>query len=213
MRQLIVTKGERFDIETVLPKIERIADAFDQYLEEYRPKTTRTMHGVMGPIPMILDGARLRKEDAKTLVGKAVRAHEMNENNRGFLSPAALEALETGTQELLTLCSEVPITAVSKVTDRIRYTVYYTRRKKNIEWLEQTRKAFIKFLRERYADENALTTAWGEKSLKFDDVRFPSRRSQAFKQANDVKKGDITSFWESSNAEPIIEDLEEDDNE
>ena len=212
MRQLIVTKGERFDIETVRPKIECIADAFDRYLDEYRPKTTRTMHGVMGPVPMILDGARVRKEDAKTLVGRAVRAHEMNENNRGYLSPSALEALEAGTQDLLTLYSEVPITAVPKVTERVRYIVYYTRRKKAIEWLEQKRGEFIKFLRERYADETALTTAWGEESLKFDDVRFPSRKNQSFKQANNAKKGDITNFWESINMEPIIAE-EEDDNE
>ena len=211
MRQLIVTKGERFDIETVRPKIENIADAFDRYLDEYRPKTTRTMHGVMGPVPEILDGARVRKEDAKTLVGRAVRAHEMNENNRGYLSPSALEALETATQELLTLCSEVPITAISKVTERVRYIVYYTRRKKAIEWLEQTRKAFIEFLKARYADQTALATAWGEKSLKFDDIRFPSQKNQAFKDANEVKKGDITSFWKSTDTEPIIE--EEDDNE
>lgn len=212
MRQLIVTKGKRFDIETVRPKIERIADSFDQYLDEFRPKTTRTMHGVMGPVQMILDGARVRKEDAATLVGRAVRAHEMNENNRGYLSPSALEALETGTRDLLALCNEVPITTVSKVTERVRYTIYYARRKKNIEWLEQTRNAFIKFLRERYADETAFATAWGEKLSQFDDVRFPSRNNQAFRDANDVKKEDIINFWESIGTEPIIEE-EEDDNE
>ena len=212
MRQLIVTKGERFDIEKVRPKIECIANAFDRYLDEYRSKTTRTMHGVMGPVPMILDGARVRKEDAKTLVGKAVRAHEMNESTRGYLSPSALEALETGTQDLLALCGEVPITAISKVTERVRYIVYYMRRKKTIEWLERKRKDFIEFLRERYADGTALAAAWGENPLNFDDVRFPSRNNRTFKQANDVKKGDITSFWESTNTEPIIE-AEGDDNE
>ena len=31
MRQLIITKGKRFDIETVRPKIERIADSFNRY--------------------------------------------------------------------------------------------------------------------------------------------------------------------------------------
>ena len=211
MKQLIVTKGKRFDIEIVSPKIESIADAFDRYLDEYTPKTRQTMHGVMGPVQRILDGARVRKEDVKTLVGRAVRAHEMNENNRRYLSPSALEALETGTQDLLTLCSEVPITTVSKITERVRYTIYYKRRKKAIEWLEEKRKAFIGFLKERYANEAALATAWGEKSLRFDDIRFPSQKNQAFRDANEVKKGDITSFWESIDTEPIIE--EEDDNE
>lgn len=211
MRQLIVTKGERFDIETVRPKIERIADAFDRYLDEYRPKTTRTMHGVMGSLQRILDGARVRKEDVKTLVGRAMRTHEMNEKNRGYLSPSALEALETGTQELLALCNDVPITTVAKVTERVRYTVYYTRRKKSIEWLEKTHTAFVEFLRERYADESALTTAWGEELLKFDEVRFPSRKSKAFTQANEIKKQDITDFWEATDTEPIIEEEDDDD--
>lgn len=211
MRQLIVTKGDRFNIEDVRATIEGIADAFNRYLDEYPPKTARTMHGVMGPVPMILDGARVRKEDAKTLIGKAVRAHEMNEKTRGYLSPSALQALEAGTQDLLALCSKIPITAVSKVTERVRYTVYYARRKKAIEWLEQRRLEFIKFLQERYADEALLTGAWGEKPLKFDDVRFPSRNNKAFTQANEVKKSDITDFWESTHTEPIIDEEDDDD--
>ena len=209
MRQLIVTKGERFDIETVLPKIERIADAFDQYLEEYRPKTTRTMHGVMGPIPMILDGARVRKEDAKTLVGKAVRAHEMNENNRGFLSPSALKALETGTQNLLTLCSEVPITAVSKVTDRIRYSVYYARRKKEVQRYEDTKTQFTDFLRQRYSSDSELATSWAEE-VSLEHVPYPSRKAAA--GGNDAKQKDMNDFWNHFKGTEI-EDLEEDDNE
>ena len=211
MRKLIVTKGERFDIESVRTKIESIADAFDRYLDEYRPKTTQTMYGVMGPLQMILDAARVRKEDAKTLVGRAVRTHEMNEKNRGYLSPSALEALETGTHELLELCSDVPITTVAKVTERVRYTVYYARRKKAIEWLEVMRKAFITFLRERYADENELAAAWGEKLSEFDDIRFPSRKNKAFAQANEVKKKDITDFWDTADTEPIIEEEDNDD--
>ena len=130
MRQLIMTKGARFDIETVKPKIDTIVDAFDRYLEEYPVKTARTMHCLMGPVPMILDGARVRKEDEKTLVGKAVRAHEMNSKTRGYLSPTALKALEAATHELLMLCSEVPLTVVTKITERIRYNVYYARRKR-----------------------------------------------------------------------------------
>jgi len=209
MRQLIMTRGARFDIETVKPKIDAIADAFDRYLEEYPVKTARTMHGLMGPIPMILDGARVRKEDEKTLVGKAIRAHEMNPKSSGYLSPTALKALETATHELLTLCSEVPITAVTKVTERIRYNVYYARRKKSIEWLEQTLKDFVEFLQKRYTDEMALAGAWGKKDLTFGDVRFPSRTSKTFQQANETKKRDIKDFWASIGMEKIVEEEEE----
>ena len=208
MRQLIVTKGERFDIETVRPKIERIANSFDRYLDEYRPKTTRTMHGVMGPVPMILDGARVRKEDAKTLLGRAVRAHEMNENNR-YVSPSALEALETGTQDLLALCSEVPITAVSKVTDRIRYSIYYARRKKEVQRYEDTKTQFVYFLRQRYSSDSELATNWAE-DVSLEHVPYPSRKAAT--GGNDTKQKDMNDFWQHVKGTQI-EDLEEDDNE
>ena len=209
MRQLIITKGGRFDIETVRPKIEAIVGAFDRYLDEYPVKTGRTMHGLMGPVPMILDGARVRREDEKTLVGRAVRAHEMNPKTRGYLSPAALEALETATCELLALCDEVPVTAVSKVTERIRYSVYYVRRKRTIEWFEQTRREFVKFLRERYEGNAALAEAWGEEGLTVDDVRFPSRTGAAFTKANDAKRRDITDFRALPIAEQVVDEEEE----
>ena len=208
MRQLIVTKGERFDIETVRPKIERIANSFDRYLDEYRSKTTRTMHGVMGPVPMILDGARVRKEDAKTLLGRAVRAHEMNENNR-YVSPSALEALETGTQDLLALCSEVPITAVSKVTDRIRYSIYYARRKKEVQRYEDTKTQFVYFLRQRYSSDSELATSWAE-DVSLEHVPYPSRKAAT--GGNDTKQKDMNDFWQHVKGTQI-EDLEEDDNE
>jgi hypothetical protein len=204
-----MTKGERFEIETVRPKLEAITDAFDRYLEEYPVKTAKTMHGLMGPVPMILDGARVRKEDAKTLVGKAVRMHEMNPKTKGYLSPAALEALEVATNNLLELCKSVPVTAVTKVAERIRYNVYYARRKKAIEWLEQTRKEFINFLRGRYLNDAALVKAWGETDLTFDTVRFPSRSGKAFTRANDAKKKDIADFWALPIAERLGEEEEE----
>ena len=208
MRQLIITKGKRFDIETVRLKIECIADSFNRYLDEYRPKTTRTMHGVMGPVQRILDGARVQKEDAATLVGRAVRAHEMNENNR-YLSPSALEALETGTRDLLTLCSEVPITAVAKVTDRIRYSVYYTRRKKEVQRYEETRVQFADFLQQRYSSDSELVTSWAE-DVSLEHVLYPSKKSAT--AGNDVKQKDINDFWQHVKGTGI-EDLEEDDNE
>ena len=208
MRQLIITKGKRFDLETVRPKIECIADSFNRYLDEYRPKTTRTMHGVMGPVQRILDGARVQKEDAATLVGRAVRAHEMNENNR-YLSPSALEALETGTRDLLTLCSEVPITTVSKVTERIRYSVYYTRRKKEVQRYEETRVQFADFLQQRYSSDSELVTSWAE-DVSLEHVPYPSKKSAT--AGNDVKQKDINDFWQHVK-DTGIEDLEEDDNE
>jgi len=211
MKKLIMTKEGRFDIDTIRPKIESIVDAFDSYLNEYPVKTTKTMHGIMGPIPMILDGARVRKEDAKTLIGKAVRAHEMNVKTRGYISPNALQALETAIDELLALCKEIPVTAISKVTERIRYNVYYARRKKSIEYLERTRNQFAEFLLKRYTNDAELAKAWNEDRLTFATVRFPSLTNKEFTKANNIKKHDIAEFRELPSVEQVID--EEDENE
>ena len=206
MKKLIMTKEGRFDIDTIRPKIESIVNAFDCYLDEYLAKTTKTMHGIMGPIPKILDGARVRKEDAETLIGKAVRAHEMNEKTRGYISPNALQALEIAINELLTLCNEVPVTAISKVTERIRYNVYYARRKKSVEYFEQTRNQFVEFLRKRYANDAELANAWNKDGVTLDTIRFPSRKEST--KTNSVKKHDIDEFWTLPRVEQIMDEEE-----
>lgn len=210
MRQLIMNRGERFDLDSIRSDIAEIVQAFNRYLDEYPVKTARSMHSLLGPVPMILDGARVRKESLQTLVGRAVRMHEMNPRTKGYLPPSALEELETATTKLLDLCNRVPVTAVTKVTERIRYSVYYERRKKGVLWLEDTRLAFIKFLRERHADDAALAAAWGEKDATLATVRFPSQKNEAFHKAKEAKKADIKAFWELPEAERFIE--EEDDN-
>lgn len=211
MRQLVLTKGERFDIDTVKPDVEAIVDAFDQYLDNYPVKTAKSMYSLMGPVPMILDGARVRKESVQTLVGRAVRAHEMNARTKGYLPPSALEALETATTKLLKLCNDVPVTAVTKITERIRYSVYYARRKKGIEWLERTRREFINFLHGRYPDDKALAKGWAEKDLTFDQVRFPSKKNDAYKKANAIKKADIDTFLALPAAERLITEIDEEE--
>jgi hypothetical protein len=212
MRQLVMNKGERFDIDSIRPDIEAIVGAFDRYLDEYPVKTARSMHSLMGPVPMILDGARVRREGLQTLLGRAVRAHEMNPRTKGYLPPSALEALETATSKLLELCNYVPVTVVTKVTERIRYSVYYGRRKKGVEWLEQTRLAFVSFLRGKYADDSTLAAAWGEKDATLDGARFPSRNNDAYRKAGAAKKTDIDTFRALPEAERFAEQ-EEDDNE
>lgn len=213
MKKLIMTTGERFDIEAIKPDIEEIVSAFDHYLDDYPVKTSRSMHSLMGPVPMILDGARVRKESAATLVGRAVRAHEMNPRTRSYLSPDALAALETATTKLLDLCQKVPVTAVTKVTERIRYSVYYVRRKKGIEWLEKTRLEFINFLRQKYSDDATLENTWGEPDLTFEKVRYPSKNGEGYKKANTAKKADIDAFHVLPTADRLIVDEEDEDNE
>lgn len=214
MRNLIMNKGGRCDIDSLRPDIDAIVAAFDRYLDEYPVKTAKSMHSLLGPVPMILDGARVRKESVQTLVGRAVRAHEMNPRTKGYLAPSALTALESATTKLLELCNDrerLPITGVTKVTERIRYSVYYVRRKKGIEWLEKTRVAFADFLRTKYSDNASLVKAWGESDVTLDGVRFPSQKNDAYKRANPRKKTDIDEFHQLKPDAPAVE--EEDDNE
>jgi hypothetical protein len=209
MRQLVITKGERFEIDSVRNDIDEIVRLFDRYLDEYPSKTAKSMHSLMGPVPMILDGARVRKENMQTLVGRAVRMHEMNPRTQGYLPPSALEALETATTKLLGLCGRIPITAVTKVTERIRYSVYYARRKKAVEWLERMRLAFLQFLRRKYADDAALASAWCENDATLNDVRFPSQKNETYRKANPAKRGDIDEFRALPEAERFAEEEEE----
>lgn len=209
MRTLVITKGQRFEIDSVRAEIEEIVKAFDSYLDEYPVKTAKSMHSLMGPVPMILDGARVRKESVPTLVGRAVRMHEMNPRAKGYLKPQALEALETATTKLLDLCNSVPVTAVTKVTERIRYSLYYARRKKAIERLEGTTQRFIAFLQERYGNDAALAQAWGEKNLTFTAVRFPSNKTEAYRKAILAKKSDIDAFWVRPETEQLAVEEEE----
>lgn len=192
-----MNRGARFKIETLQPDIGEIVRLFDRYLDGYPVKTSKSMHSLLGPIPMILDGARVRKESVQTLIGRAVRFHEMNPKSKGFVSAETLASLEIATKKLLDLCLDrerLPLTAISKVTERIRYSVYYERRKKGIEWLERTRVAFVGFLKEKYSNDGALITAWGEKTAVIESVNFPSDKNDGYKRANTAKKADIDEF-------------------
>lgn len=109
------------------------------------------------------------------------------------------------------MCKEIPVTAISKVTERIRYNVYYARRKKSIEYLERTRNQFAEFLLKRYTNDAELAKAWNEDRLTFATVRFPSLTNKEFTKANNIKKHDIAEFRELPSVEQVID--EEDENE
>lgn len=215
MRKVITVRGERFDLDRVRPKIEGIIAEFDKYLDEYPVKTAKSKHAVMGPVAKILERAQTRKWDAQALTGYALRVHEMNPKARGYLSPTARQALEEGTAQLVDLCRDVPVTAVTKVVERVDYSLYYVRRKKGIEWLENTRQMFIRFLQDKYKNGmSALVAAWGEKDTKdvnsLDEVRYPSNKNEAYKKAGTAKKSDIDQFWKQYSDQAVQE--EEDEN-
>lgn len=214
MRKVITVHGGRFDLDNVRPQMEVIVKLFDQYLDEYPVKTAKSKHAVMGPVAKILERAATRKWDAQALTGYALRVHEMNPKSKGYLSPTARQALEEGTTQLVALCREIPVTAVTKVVDRIDYSLYYVRRKKGIEWLENTRQMFVRFLQEKYGNDfGQVVAAWGEKDTKgidsFSNIRYPSDKSDTYKKSCDAKKGDIDMFWQQYADQAIREEEEE----
>ncbi|MDY7078243.1 MAG: hypothetical protein SXV54_15110 [Chloroflexota bacterium] len=216
MRKVIMVRGGRFDLDSVRPQIEAIVTLFDQYLDEYPVKTAKSKHAVMGPVAKVLERAATLKWDAQALTGYALRVHEMNPKSRGYLSLTARQALEDGTTRLVNLCREIPVTAVAKVVERIDYSIYYARRKKGIEWLENTRQMFIRFLQEQYHNDFAqLVAAWSEKDTKgiqsFTDVRYPSSKSDAYKKSSAAKKRDTDLFWQQYKDQAVQEEEEDND--
>jgi len=123
------------------------------------------------------------------------------------VSPAALEALEKATGELLALCETVPVTAVTKVTERIRYSIYYERRKKAIEERAKTQGRFIAFLKLKYPSDPALAQAWNEPGLLLDKAPYPSKANMD--KATGNRKSDIEEFRNLPNEEPVIIEEEE----
>ena len=78
MRQFIFTKIEQFDIDSIEPKIDDIRDAFDRYLDTYPVKTSRSKHGLMGPVGKIIQEVKGGKWDATSLTGYALNIHLSN---------------------------------------------------------------------------------------------------------------------------------------
>ncbi len=214
MRKVITVRGGRFDLDSVRPQMEAIVALFDKYMDECSGGTARSKYKVMKPVAKILERAAMRDWDAQALTGYALRIREMDPQARGYLSLTARQALEDGTTQLVTLCREIPVTAVAKVVERIDYSLYYARRKKGIEWLESTRQMFIRFIRDRYGNDfSQLREKWGEKDLQgvedFDDLRYPSDKSDAYKKASQAKKDDIDAFWQQYADQAIREEEEE----
>lgn len=199
MRDLIFTKTEQFGMDSIEPRINEIRDAFDRYLDTYPVKTSRTKHGLMGPVGKILQEVRGGKWDAISLTGYALNIHLSNPRVKG-INDDARSALEQGITKLINLMKNIPVTAHDRVMDRIDYGLYYLRRKKGLAWLESVRSEWIGFLRERYGNGERLSDSWKEKIEKigkdFEKTPYPSKKS--FEEAKGQKRKDMEEFIKSA---------------
>lgn len=195
MRNFIFTRTEPFELDSIQPKIDEIRDAFDRYLDTYPVKTSRTKHGLMGPVGKILQEVKGEKWDTTSLTGYALNVHLSNPKVKG-IGDDARSALEEGVTKLINLMKNIPVTAHDRVLDRIDYGLYYLRRKKGLAWLESVRSEWVGFLRKRYKNGEKLSEAWKEKIEKigkdFELIGYPSKN--AFTEAKGQKRKDMEEF-------------------
>jgi len=213
MREPVFTRVKSFDLEEAGTEIETIRACFDRYLDTYPVKSARTEHSLMGPVGKVLQEARTGKWDAESLAGYALNIHLSNPKAKGYISQEAREALLEGISRLLKLLKTVPVTAQDKILDRIDYGLYFLRRAKGLEWLENVRRDFVKFLQDKYGTPEKLALAWGSKpeeyGADFSKVPYPSRKM--FIDASGQKKEDIAEFIQKAELKgyEIVEEGEE----
>lgn len=209
MRIPVAVQIKPFDLEHAQPQIDTAREAFAHYLDDVPRKSTRSKHGLMGPVGKILGEVKSGRRDAASLKGYAIRVHEATGKSP---SRASLEALEKGIDSLIGLLAHVPVTAHDRLLDRLDYGLYFDLRKKAAESKEARRQAWIGFLRERYGTESALSDAWGKQVASFDDDRdtyLPPKSEGATGKKATARQRDVAAFWELQGAGAIAEEEDE----
>lgn len=206
MRVPIMVQVKPFEIEKAQPQIDAAREEFTCYLREVPRKSTRSKHGLMGPVGKILNEVKSGRRDPASLKGYAIRVHEASGRSP---SPADLQALEQGIDYLIKLLTEAPVTAHDRIIDRLEYGLYYDLRKEALESKEARRQAWIAFIRNKYGNETKLSESWGEEIASFDDLYLPRKTEGSKSRKATAKQQDIAAFWESQGATAIEEDEEE----
>ena len=218
MRKAITLQVEKpkIDQSQVKRRIEEIVTLFDNYLDEYPIKGGRSKHTLMGPVAKVLERAEAGQWEAEPLTGYAVRMHEMNPLTGGHVSQQAVARLREGTVDLLTLCHDVPVTALASTVEQIDYNVYFRRWVKSRQWLEQRQAELVAFLREKYKnDDAAFAKSWGNKKTdKIAEQYFFGVGSKTYKSGTETLRADMDTFYKlmadkGEKPEAIAEDVEE----
>lgn len=210
MRVPIAVQIKAFDIEKAQPQLDATREAFARYLNEVRQKSTRSKHGLMGPVGKILSEVKSGRRDPASLKGYAVRVHEAT---GGFPSPASLEALEKGIDSLVTLLHEAPVTVHDRLLDRLDYGLYFELRKKFLSWIGERDQDFRSWLQKRYTSLELLNQQWGKQIDDWTHVRYGGSSSQTYKKASAKQRGDMEEFqrFMKETGKPEIADIDEED--
>jgi hypothetical protein len=218
MRKVIALQVEKpkLNPEQIKQHIAQIIELFDGYLDEYPVKSARSKHAVMGPVAKILERAQAGQWDAEPLTGYALRMHEMNPRARGRITQTAVSKLREATEQLLSLCQSVPITALANTVEQIDYGLYFQRRLKGMAWLEEQRKALVEFLKNKYESDQAFVKAWGLKPKKGQAMRvvdqyYFGQTSKTYVNGNATLQADMDTFYQvmaeqGENPDAILEE-------
>ncbi len=205
MRIPIAVQITPFDVDAAQPRIEEIRSAFVRYLEEAPRKSTRSKHGLMGPVGKILSEVKSGRRDAASLKGFAIRVHEAMTKAP---STQALQALEQGIDRLVDVLNKAPLTAHDALLDRLNYGLYFDLRKKELQSKEARRQAWVAFLRERYSDEAKLSDAWNQPVTAFDDLYLPRKAEGSRSKKATPRQKDVAAFWEAQGVAAVEEEEE-----
>lgn len=191
MRIPIAVQVEPFDIDKAQLQIDLTREAFVRYLKDVRLKSTRSKHGLMGPVGKILSEVKSGRRDAASLKGYAVRVHEATS---GYLSPTSLEALGQGIDSLVKLLDAAPVTVHDRLLDRLDYGLYFDLRKKFLSWIEDRDQDFRTWLQRRYSSLNVLNQEWGRQIGDWTHVRYGGSSSVTYKKGSAKQREDMEEF-------------------
>jgi hypothetical protein len=192
MRTPVIVNVVPYDVDSAQPRVDAVRNAFDRYLDQYIPKSSRSKHGLMGPVGKILSEAKSGRSDPDYLKGYVLRVHELSQARPP--SPEAVKALEEGIDLFVDLLQQAPITARDRLIDRIDYGLYFTRRKKFIRWLDERNRDYRAWLQESHADLNALNQTWGTRFKSWDELRYSGPASRAYRTAAAKQREDMDRF-------------------
>lgn len=192
MRLPIAVKVIPFDLNSAQSRIDEVREAFSRYLDHYIPKSSRSKHGLMGPVGKILSEAKSGRSDAEFLKGYVLRVHELSQ--KASPSPEALTALETGINLLSGLLREVPVTVHDRLIDRLDYGLYFARRKKLLEWLQERNQDYRAWLQQSYSTLESLNQAWGTQFKSWEQIRYAGTSSRIYKEASPKQREDMNKF-------------------
>jgi hypothetical protein len=125
MRIPISVQITPYDLERDQPTIDAIRHAFVEYIAGVPRKSTRSKHGLMGPVGKILNEIKSGRMDPASLKGYALRVHESSGKSP---SAEAAAALEQGIDMLVELLGQVPTPYHDRLLDRLDYGLFFALR-------------------------------------------------------------------------------------